>query len=144
MTRLEKTIDKITQLYMQIEEDSLRYTCITHHSDVYKAMKIILMIDNLENEYALVAAYLHDVGAYVLHQEPHAFYSARFALDFLGDCDYTEDEINRICEMMLHHSEKNQVHNSEIELLKNADCLAHYYEFDDQRYLSRIQKYIIE
>lgn len=121
MNRFEVTHKKINELYETIQDPMNRHLCILHHKRVLERVK-----NKSDNELLYVAAFLHDCGLYLGLPGKHALSGSKFARSFLSDLHlYSEEEIEKIVDLIALHSEKEKVHYPEAELLKQADISAH-------------------
>lgn len=122
MKRFEIIKPKINDLYQSITDGTNRQLCIKHHSTVLNEI-----MKYTDNDCLYVAAYMHDCGLYLGLRGKHAITSANYTKQFLQTVDlFDDDEIQLIYEVIKVHSDKENTHFSEAELLKQADVSAHH------------------
>lgn len=126
MKRFERVKQDINRLYLTISDPLNRQICIEHHTHVLQAM-----MKKTENECLYIAAMLHDISTYLGIRGKHAYKSACYAKEFLEKYHlFSEEEIQLIYDVIALHSDKDQFHFYEAELLKQADHEAHLIEDD--------------
>jgi uncharacterized protein len=71
---------------------------------------------------------LHDLSTYQRADgTDHDCFSAKEARRLLAELEgFSRQEIDTVCQAILHHRAKSEVHASMDELLKDADVLHHY------------------
>ncbi len=82
---------------------------------------------NLDEKLVAAIAMGHDLGRTHLnvHGKKHAKAGSKLMKKLLKDSEFSDDEKAIICDAILHHNEKNKIHNEYDELIKDADSLAH-------------------
>lgn len=124
MKRFERIKPDILLLYDSIKDDFNRRLCRTHHLNVYHQIEKLT-----DNECLYIAALLHDIGLYLGLREKHALTSAKYAVAFLKPYNcFSDEEIQLIYDVIALHSDKENTHFYEAELLKKADVSAHLSE----------------
>ncbi|MFA6947591.1 MAG: HD domain-containing protein [Eubacteriales bacterium] len=124
---------------------------IIHLAGVADLCALIALRRGLDPELCKCAGLLHDLWLYIsfpvtgdMHRR-HGYFGAAHAQDILASLElFTQDEIDRICEMIYNHNDKNLTHNIWCEALKDADALEHYLNNSDYdkryRYGDRIDR----
>ena len=124
MKRFERIKPDILHLYDSIRDDLNAHLCRTHHLSVYHQIEKMT-----DNDCLYIAALLHDIGLYLGLRGNHALTSAKYARDFLKPYNcFSDEEIQLIYDVILLHSDKENIHFPEAELLKKADVQAHHFE----------------
>jgi uncharacterized protein len=106
-------------------ESSIQWE-LKHSSGVVQIARILAQKRGVDEELAVTAAALHDIHVVINGDYTnHAKNGAAIAREVLRtETDFTEDEIDSICEAIAHHSEKHLYSsNPLIELIKDADVL---------------------
>lgn len=106
-------------------ESSLAWE-LKHSSGVIQIARILAQKRGIDTELAEIAAALHDI--YVIQEggyTEHAKRGAVIARKYLTDSkEFSESEINQICEAIAGHSDKHKYSKIPlVELMKDADCL---------------------
>ncbi|WP_313128878.1 HD domain-containing protein [Anaerocolumna sp.] len=128
MNRIEKLrehIDKIIELITDTEQRRCAYI---HLYGVAQACGLLAMKRGENPELAMMAGMLHDLYSYSqLDSIEHAHKGAVFARKILEELQITNQyETDIICEAIYNHSDKENIHTSFNELLKDADVLQHF------------------
>ena len=135
MNRLEeirKIIDDILMGQPDIEE---RRCGFVHLYGVSSICNLLALKRGLNVELCGVAGMLHDISSYKTgYSIDHAKLGSIEARKILNEVNcFKEEEINIICNAILHHSDKHSVHDDYSEVLKDADVLQHHlYNIDFQ------------
>jgi len=98
-----------------------------HLYGVSQACAMLALRRRANVEMAIVAGMLHDIYSYAnMNSENHAHEGADMAQNILNSLAiYNEDEINLICTAIYNHSDKDIVHDTLDEILKDADVMQH-------------------
>lgn len=102
---------------------------MTHTSAVVNNSTFLATILNEDIELCKIAALLHDYSLFYENTLPknHGEQSSLFAKNFLSSTSlFSEEEIQKITNAISVHSDKEHVHSSFDEILKDADLLAKY------------------
>ncbi len=102
---------------------ALFYHSVLHVKDVYAAAEIIGRQENIseqEMKLLLSAAWFHDAG-FSRGPKDHEEESCRIARQFLPDFDYTEEEIEQICGMIMATKIPQSPKNHLEQILADAD-----------------------
>src|ERR1035437_689886 len=113
----------------------LSYHSVEHITDVYKSAKAIAKHEKVKGEdlkLLLTAALFHDSG-FLQGQKEHEALSCSIAKEYLPGYDYTEEQINKICGMIM----ATKIPQSPKNLLEEIICDA------DLDYLGRNDFFII-
>jgi HD superfamily phosphodiesterase len=105
-------------------------TCLTYHNvqhtkDVVEGVRYLAKRENVShNQYLLLstAAAFHDVG-FIEGYEEHERLSCKIAKTFLPGFDYTDKEIEQICELIMVTKPPQTPKNHLEEILCDADLL---------------------
>jgi len=115
----------------------LEYHSIHHITDVFSAAESIAKSENVsEYEVCLLktAVLFHDAG-YTIQGDQHEAISCSMAMDTLGDYDYTKEEIEMICGMIMATQIPQRPKNILEEIICDADL--DYLGRDDYWKISR-------
>ncbi len=127
MNRLEQIRTVVDGcLLTTANQDDLRCGFV-HLYGVSATAALLARLRGLDEELAAIAAMLHDLASYESGDaDEHAGRSAARAVEILkGLGGFTEREIACIESAIAHHSDKEMLHGSYEELLKDADVLQH-------------------
>lgn len=118
----EAVNDILDRLTRQLPE-RLTYHSIHHIKDVYHTAKSIAEQEKLpesETKLLLTAASYHDAG-FLIHPQGHEEESCRMARAALPGYGYSNDEIERICGMIMATRIPQTPHNLSEKILADAD-----------------------
>lgn len=136
MERIDKVIEHpafLEAMNTIEQEEENRVYCLhdmNHGLDVARISYIISLENNIKIKKDIIyaAALLHDIGRCLeyTHGRSHHTEGARLAREILSACDYSEVEINMICEAIMHHKRINEdgTATSLNNLLYRADKLS--------------------
>lgn len=131
MDRLEVIREIVDKKLNKIHDNENRKYAYLHLYGVCYFASMLAVKQNINVEYCSVAAMLHDIAYYVNNcgQQEHALKSSLAAKDILESTNiFNKEEIQLLTTMIAKHSDKLQKDNNVyIEVLKNADVLAHYF-----------------
>jgi uncharacterized protein len=99
---------------------NLTYHSLGHIKDVYKAAENLSHLEGISEEdklLLLTAVLFHDSG-FLISQKEHERLSCELARKYLPDFDYTQEEIARICDMIM----ATQIPQSPTNLLEKIIC----------------------
>lgn len=128
MGRLERLREVIDEILRQ-QPDQVESRCgFVHLYGVAATCAILALKRGLDPELCTTAGMLHDIWAYKTGSPAnHAEFGAAEAERMLIESgNYTDEEILAIRSAILHHSDKQEIHDDMCELLKDADVLQHH------------------
>ena len=127
MNRIEKVREVIDKIIINISDDEERRCAYIHLYGVSQACALLAIKRKENMELAAIAGMLHDIYSYVeQNSTDHAHKGADMAYKLLDSLNlFTEKEKNLICTAIYNHSDKDMVHNSLDEILKDADVMQH-------------------
>ena len=102
---------------------SLSYHSIEHIKDVYRAAKKLAKLEDVTGEdltLLLTAALFHDSG-FLMQQKGHEKISCDIARESLPQFDYTPEQIERICGMIMATRVPQNPHNLLEQIICDAD-----------------------
>jgi uncharacterized protein len=111
------------------QPDVLERRCgYVHLYGVSATCALLALKRGLDAQLAAVAGMLHDFSTYQRADgTDHDRLSAEGARRLLTGLDvFSPDEVDTICQAILHHRAKGELHAPMDELLKDADVLQHY------------------
>lgn len=116
-----------------------------HSISVSTLCQKIALQQHLDIEIAGIIGLFHDYAQFIHHSSfQHALRSSEMIIPFLDAFSFNEKTI--IQTAIRHHSNKEHIHDSYSELLKDADLLAQYFAEPDivfaPQHFKRIQKYL--
>ncbi len=126
MNRLERLREVIDDILRQ-QPDQVESRCgFVHLYGVAATCAMISLKRGLDPELCATAGMLHDIWAYKTGSPAnHAEFGAAEAERMLRDTgNYAEEEVLAIRSAILHHSNKQDIHDDMCELLKDAECTA--------------------
>ena len=128
MDRLERVRQVVDEIVRRQADLPYRRAAYIHLYGVSTLCALLALKRGLDVQLAQVAGMLHDLSTYQRadstdHDRLSAL-EARRLLDELGL--FTPHETETICQAILHHRAKGEVHAPLDELLKDADVLQHY------------------
>lgn len=145
MERLALMIYQTNLIFDQIQNQENKHLAYHHALSVMKEAKAIMQIHQIHDDCILIAAYMHDCALYQYHGKNHAHKSASIAHELLVQSNrFHAQEIERITQMIAHHSDKHSLHHECDEIIKNADLLAKYkdHEWIEDAFMQRIKRYL--
>lgn len=101
----------------------LSYHSVEHVKDVYDACKFIAKkegVSGVDLKLLLTAALFHDSG-FLLGQRDHEKHSCDIAKQYLPDYGYTDEQVKRICGMIMATKIPQKPNNLLEEILCDAD-----------------------
>lgn len=122
VTRIRNYVLGLTEISGHPNDD---YNHVIHVSD---NIKILAQNRGLNQEDALLIAWLHDIGRIKAFEGEHGATGAKEAIRLLNYYDLEKEEIRLIANAIEHHSMKHLIHDDYSELIKDADAMAHEYE----------------
>lgn len=102
---------------------NLTYHSAEHIKDVYRSAKILASMEGVDGEeltLLLTAVLFHDSG-FLRQQVDHETISCQIVREHLPSYDYTDDQINRICGMIMATKIPQDPHNLLEEIICDAD-----------------------
>ena len=130
MGRLKDLRKLVLKELRAMDDRKKRDAAVIHLSGVALAASMIAEKRGLNNELACMAAYMHDLAAYLSGSyDDHAHKGAKIARKLLEELNETTPEENDIiCSMIYHHNDKDAVDSEMDEVLKDADVIHHCFE----------------
>ena len=128
MDRLEQVRQAVDEIVRQQPDKSWRRAAWIHLYGVSLTCGLLALKRGLDVQLAQVAGMLHDLSTYQRADDTdHDRLSAQAARRLLGESGlFSPQETGTICQAILHHRAKGEVHAPLDELLKDADVLQHY------------------
>jgi uncharacterized protein len=128
MDRLERVRQAVDEIVNQQPDALYRRAAYIHLYGVSTTCALLALQRGLDVQLAQVAGMLHDLSTYQrADSADHDRLSAQAARRLLGGLGlFTQQETEVICQAILHHRAKDEVHAPMDELLKDADALQHY------------------
>jgi HD superfamily phosphodiesterase len=128
MDRLERVRQAVDEM-LNRQTDSVERRCgYVHLYGVSATCALLALKRGLDAQLAAVAGMLHDFSTYQrgdpTDHDRHSAREARRLLTELGG--FAPQEIDTICQAILHHRSKGEAHGPMDELLKDADVLQHF------------------
>lgn len=138
--RIELVRNIAATLLESTADESMKASAYVHLFGVGEFCVMLAMQRGEDVELAASAGYLHDIASYTTGDVvDHAHRSAAMARDILQKADIFDDqEVEKICSAIYHHSEKQVKHGPLEELVKDADVLQHCLFYPG--YVSRNEK----
>ena len=121
--RFEEAVNDILDRLTRQLSEHLTYHSIHHIKDVYHTAKTIAEHENVpesEIKLLLTAASYHDAG-FLKHSQGHEEESCRMARAALPRYGYANDDIEKICDMIMATRIPQTPHNLPEEILADAD-----------------------
>ena len=127
MDRLHFIQQHIDEQIEKLHNPNLKKLAYLHTYGVFQLASLLAIKRNINIEHAKICALLHDISENASRKE-HAKRSSIYAQKLLTSSSlFEKDEIQKICDAILTHSDKATRNDSELgELLKDADLLQHY------------------
>ncbi len=99
-----------------------------HSIQVMTICQQLSLKKHLNLELVSIMALFHDYSQYVYHSSfQHALKSAQATKDIMLQSNlFSDEEINCVYQAILHHSDKDKIHDDYSELLKDGDIIAQY------------------
>lgn len=102
---------------------NLTYHSLGHIKDVYSAAQNLASLEKVEGEdlvLLLTAVLFHDSG-FLIQQKEHERMGCDIAREYLPEYDYTEEQIERICGMIMATQIPQTPHNKLEKIICDAD-----------------------
>lgn len=130
-TRIDTVRGIFDKLLSEINDEHLRRNGYVHLYGAGQAAALLALKRGYGRELAELAeigGMLHDYAKYFTKDEgDHAHLSAPYVKALLEQTgEFSEDEIQMICQGVYHHSEKSVVGDPFDEIIKDADALQHF------------------
>ena len=127
MNRIEKVREVVDEILLNMTDCEERRCAYLHLYGVSQACAMLALRRKENVEMAVIAGMLHDIYSYArMDSENHAHKGADMARNILIELAiFNEDEINLICTAISNHSDKDIVHDTLDEILKDADVMQH-------------------
>ena len=127
MNRIEKVREVVDEILLNMTDCEERRCAYLHLYGVSQACAMLALRRRANVEMAIVAGMLHDIYSYAnMDSENHAHKGADMARNILNSLAiFNKDEINLICTAIYNHSDKDIVHETMDEILKDADVMQH-------------------
>ncbi len=129
MDRLEMVRNSVNAIVMSQTNYREIPTAFSHLYGVSDFCSMLAMKRGLDIELCAIAGMLHDIWTYKTGcSKKHAKHGSLEARSIMSELMvFTEDEIERVSQMIAKHSKKRKIHDVYDELLKDADTLQHYF-----------------
>lgn len=127
MNRIELVRQKVDEILLGMTDTEARRCGYVHLYGVAQACAMLAVKRGENVELATIAGMLHDIYSYSqMDLMDHAHKGAEMAREILKNIEiFTEEEMNMVCTAIYYHSDKDIVHNSLDEILKDADVWQH-------------------
>ena len=127
MDRLCKIEAYIDAMLEGITEEKWKREGYVHLHGVAQFCALLAKRRGEDVELAAVAGFLHDIKSYrTLNYEDHAHLGAKMACEVLQETgSFSQEETERVCTAIYHHSEKDRLHDGLTEVLIDADVMSH-------------------
>ncbi|MBQ0065194.1 MAG: HD domain-containing protein [Firmicutes bacterium] len=127
MSRLEMVREKVNEVILNMEKQSKIPSAFAHLYGVSLAATMIAKKRGEDVELASIAGMLHDIQAYKSGSyNDHAHIGASVAKELLVELNqFSTEEIEKICSAIFNHDDKELIHSSFDEVLKDADVIHH-------------------
>lgn len=151
-TRIDSVRKILDKTLKEISDEEIKRCAYVHLYGVGQAAAFIAMkrgFSRIVAELAETAGMLHDYTKYVYNEDAdHAEKSALCARNILKNIsEYSDEDVELICEAICKHSDKKEKGNPFDEILKDADEMQHYFRNPMEDYFfqkDRIQKLMKE
>ena len=126
--RIEKVRQCVDALLTQMEDEKEKRRACEHLYGVAQTCALLAMKRKEDVELAIVAGMLHDIYTYARQDRgDHARKGSAMAKEILAKLGgFSQNEIEKVCAAIGHHSEKTITHSVFDEVLKDADVLQHF------------------
>ncbi|WP_431162492.1 Pycsar system effector family protein [Flagellimonas beolgyonensis] len=124
---VEKTEQYVSNLLTNELDPRFLYHNLRHTQRVVKSTKELLNFYDLKDkqeEWLLLAAWLHDVG-YIMGTEKHEETGSEIAKTYLTEQGYESDDIAEVCNLILATQMSHEPTNLLEEIIKDAD-ISHF------------------
>lgn len=123
-----------------------RQKAFSHSYRVSSLIQILAPLYELDPYLCKIIGLYHDIAQFInCNSFNHAKLSSEMTRSLLNDY-IDSNQLDIICLAILNHSDKDHIHDPYSEVLKDADILADYYEYNDNVIspadYKRIEKYI--
>ena len=127
MDRVEKVREVVDNILLNMTDVVERRCAYIHLYGVAQACAMLAMKRGADIELAVVAGMLHDIYSYVtMDSLDHVHKSAGMSRDILEKVGaFSKDEIEKVCEAIYNHSDKDKMQGTLDEILKDADVMQH-------------------
>lgn len=127
MDRIEKVRNYVDAVLRRTGDYEFRKEAVIHLYGVAQACAMIAMRRGEDAELAVIAGMLHDIWTYSrLDSREHAHKGAGMSREILRSMEiFEEEEIDKICHAIYHHSGKAICQEPFDEILKDADVFQH-------------------
>ncbi len=125
--RIEIVRESVNSIFKQMIDAEERRCAYIHLYGVAQACALLAQKRNENIELSIIAGMLHDIYSYAnMDSTDHAHKGSIMAKEILMSLEiFSDNEINIICSAIYNHSDKQQIHSSFDELLKDADVMQH-------------------
>lgn len=127
MNRIEQVREVVDDILLHMSDAVERRCAYVHLYGVAQACALIAQKRGENVELAVIAGMLHDVSSYAtMDSADHACKGAEISENILKSLNaFAEEEIKIVCTAIYNHSDKDSVHTSFDEVLKDADVMQH-------------------
>ncbi len=127
MNRIEQVREIVDAILLHMTDTVERRCAYLHLYGVAQACALIATKRDENVELAVISGMLHDISSYATSDATdHAHKGSKQAEKILQQLNiFTEEEIKTVCDAIYNHSDKELVHTSFDEVLKDADVMQH-------------------
>ncbi len=151
MNRIEKVREVVDGILVSMTDEEERRCAYVHLYGVAQACGLLAQKRNDNVELSIISGMLHDIYSYAnMDFADHALKGSSMAREILIQLAiFTEEEIDKICMAICHHSDKLLTHSAFDEILKDADVMQHIFynplfetkPHEKERYLNIISEF---
>ena len=129
MNRIEKVREVVDSIFLGMTDDEERRCAYIHLYGVAQTGALIAIKRKENVELPIIAAMLHDIYTYKnMNPIDHAHKGAVMAKEILEELKiFSCEEIDLICKAIYNHSDKEDIHGTLDEILKDADVMQHIF-----------------
>lgn len=127
MNRIETVRQQVDEILLGMSDKEERRCGYVHLYGVAQACALLAKKRGENVELAVIVGMLHDIYSYAnMDSADHAHKGAVMAREILENLMiFSEAEVDIICTAIFRHGDKENVHSSMDEILKDADVLQH-------------------
>ena len=132
MNRIETVREIVDKILLNMTDNEERRCAYIHLYGVSQSCALLAKKRKENGELAAIAGMLHDIYSYsAMDSNDHAHKGAKMAREILESLKteilkmFTDEEIEQICTAIYNHSDKEIIHDTLSEILKDADVMQH-------------------
>ena len=127
MNRIEQVREIVDDILLHMTDAVERRCAYLHLYGVAQACALIAQKRGENAELAVIAGMLHDISSYAtMDSTDHAHKGAGMAEKIMNQLGvFSKEEVQTVCDAIYNHSDKELVHTSFDEVLKDADVMQH-------------------